>query len=194
MAGEGFDRLADLLAQILTELQQKTEPANSQIVVGAAAHDAVASGSPVLLGASAETMEDAAPANRVSADGDVGRLSMDRDGVVYVHPHGPQIWSYHEDSAGALTDATVHASPGAGLSLYVGTILISTGTATAMNVFLEEGATTVLGPYYLEATAGRGAPIHFNPPKKITAATALTVTTSAAISHSIDITGTIGPG
>lgn len=205
MPSEAFDRLADLNSQLLTELQQKTEPANTQNValtagtntnevVGDAAHDAVAAGNPVLLGASAETMEDAAPANRVSADGDVGRLSADRDGVLYIHPHGPQVWSYHENSSSALTDTTVHAAPAAGLSLYVTDIICSTGAATAMNIFFEEGATTVLGPWYLEAVAGRGLAIHFQTPKKITAATALTVTTSAAIAHSIEVLGFIAPG
>ena len=113
---------------------------------------------------------------------------------MFVHPHGPQIWSYHENSSSTLTDTSVHAAPGAGLSLYVGTIVVSTGAATALNIFFEEGASTVLGPYYLEATAGRGFTIQLNPPKKITANTALTVTTSAAIAHAIDVTGYVAQG
>lgn len=88
----------------------------------------------------------------------------------------------------------MHALPGAGLSLYVTDIKFSTGAATAFNIFFEEGAATVLGPWYLEAVAGRGAAITFQTPKKITANTALTVTTSAAIAHSIDVTGFIAPG
>lgn len=163
-------------------------------VVGDVAADAVAAGNPVLLGAQAETMADSAPGTRVSADLDAVTVAADRDGAIYTHPHGPQTWSYHENSSSALTDTEVHAAPAAGLSLYVGTVIFSTGAATAWNIFFEEGATTVLGPWYLEAVAGRGAPIVFNPPKKITAATALTVTTSAAIAHSIDITGTVAPG
>ena len=63
-----------------------------------------------------------------------------------------------------------------------------------MNVFFEEGASTVLGPYYLEAVAGRGLALHFITPKKITAATALTITTSAAIAHGIDVLGFIAAG
>jgi hypothetical protein len=103
------------------------------------------------------------------------------------------VWSYHSDGSSALTDAQVHASAGAGLSLYVTDIVCSTGAATAMNIFLEEGSTKVLGPYYLEATAGRGLHIQFKTPKKMTAATALTVTTSAAIAQCVDITGFIAP-
>lgn len=163
-------------------------------VVGDAAHDAAAAGNPLGVGGVSQSMDDTAPPNRVSAEGDATRLATSWDGAIFAHPHGPQIWSYHVNGSSALTDTQVHASPGAGLSLYVTDIVISSGAATAMNAFFEEGASTVLGPYYLEAVAGRGCAIHFATPKKITAATALTVTTSAAIAHSIDVTGFVAPG
>lgn len=166
---------------------------NTNEVVGDVAHDAVAAGNPVLVAASDETMADSAPSNRVSADGDASRLSS-TDGALYVIPTGPQTWSYHSNGSAALTDATVHAAPGVGLSLYVTDIVFSSGAATAINMFFEESTTTVLGPYYLEATAGRGMAVHFGTPKKITANTALTVTTSAAIAHSVDVTGFIARG
>lgn len=158
-------------------------------VVGSVAHDGITPGNPVVIAGSAQVMDDTAPPNRVSAESDVTRLATDLDGSVFVIPGGPQRWTYHENSSSALTDASVHAAPGAGLSLYVETIVVSTGAATAMNVFLEEGASTILGPWYLEATAGRGLVIIFPGGRKITANTALTITTSAAIAHSIDITG-----
>jgi hypothetical protein len=72
--------------------------------------------------------------------------------------------------------------------------VFSSGAATAINMFLEEGASTIAGPYYLEAVAGRGMAIQFNPPLKVTANTALTITTSAAIAHSVDITGFTAQG
>lgn len=162
-------------------------------VQGTAAHDAATAGNPVLAGGQMETMADSAPGTRAGTDGDAVKLAT-ADGALYVIPTGPQTWSYHEDSSSALTDATVHAAPGAGLSLYVTDIVCSTGAATALNIFFEESTTKVLGPYYLEAVAGRGLAIHFGTPKKITANTALTVTTSAAIAHSIDVTGFIAPG
>lgn len=169
---------------------------NTNEVVGDVAHGSAAAGNPVLTGGFAEAMADSAPGNRTNMSAsDVGRYVTDLDGVQFVHPHGPQIWSYHENSSSALTDTTVHASPGAGLSLYVTDIVCSTGAATALNIFFEEGTTTtVLGPYYLEAVAGRGFALHFITPKKITAATSLTVTTSGAIAHSIDVTGYVAPG
>ena len=166
---------------------------NTNEVVGDVAHDVPNAGNPVLVAASSETMADSAPSNRVSADADASRLSVS-DGALFVIPCGPQTWSYHENSSSALTDASVHGTPGAGLSLYVTDIVVSTGAATAFNIFFEEGAAAVLGPYYLEAVAGRGLALHFGTPKKITANTALTVTTSAAIAHSIDITGFVAPG
>ncbi len=148
---------------------------------------------PVSIGGQMETMADSAPLTRAGTDGDSNKLAT-TDGALFVIPTGPQAWSYHENSSSALTDASVHAAPGAGLSLYVTTIIVSTGAATALNVFFEEGATTVLGPYYLEAVAGRGLALTFQTPKKITANTALTITTSAAIAHGIDVTGFIAPG
>ena len=166
---------------------------NTNEVVGDVAHDAGIAGNPVLVCGAAQTMDDTAPPNRVSAESDATRVATDLDGGIFAHPPGPQVWSYHENSSSALTDTAVHAAPGVGLSLYVTDIVCSTGAATAMNIFFEEGASTVLGPYYLEAVAGRGVALHFQTPKKITANTALAVTTSAAIAHSIDVTGFTAP-
>ena len=73
-------------------------------------------------------------------------------------------------------------------------IVFSSGAATAINLFFEETATKVLGPYYLEAVAGRGCVLRFLTPKKITANTALTLTTSASIAHCVDVTGYTAQG
>ena len=167
---------------------------NTTEVVGDVAHSAGASGNPIMVAGAAQNGDDTAPPNRVDAEGDATRLATDWDGAVYVRPHGPQIWSYHANGSAALTDASVHAAPGSGLSLYVTSITVSSGAATAMNVFFEEGASIVLGPYYLEAVNGRGLHLTFPTPKKITANTALTVTTSAAIAHSVDVIGFTAQG
>jgi hypothetical protein len=162
--------------------------------VGDVAHSVAVAGNPVLIAGVAQAHDDTAPPNRVDAESDTTRLATDFDGAVFVRPHGPQVWTYHLNTSTAQTDASVHAAPGAGLSLYVGTIVFSSGAATAINMFLEEGASTVMGPYYLEATAGRGLCIQFNPPRKITVNTALTITTSASIAHAVDITGFTAQG
>lgn len=167
---------------------------NTNEVVGDVAHSIAAAGNPLGVGGISQDTDDTAPPNRVDAEGDATRLATDRDGSLFVRTHGPQVWTYHFNGSTAQTDATVHAAPGAGLSLYVGTITFSSGAATAINLFFEEGASTVIGPFYLEATAGRGMAVTFNPPRKITANTALTMTTSAAIAHSVDVTGFTAQG
>lgn len=167
---------------------------NTLEVVGDVAHDAAAAGNPVLVAGIAQDMDDTAPPNRVSAEADAVRLAMDRDGGIFVHPHGPQVWSYHVNGSSALTDTSVHAAPGANLSLYVTDVILSLGAATALNVFFEEGSTTVLGPFYLEAINGRSMHLRFATPKKITANTALTVTSSAAVAHSIEVLGFTAQG
>lgn len=167
---------------------------NTNEMVGDVAHSVAAAGNPLLICGISQDMDDTAPPNQVDAESDATRIAVDRDGAVFVRPFGPRVWSYHENSSSTLTDTTVKAAPGAGLSLYVTTIVVSTGSATAFNIFFEEGASTVLGPYYLEAVNGRGFVINFTTPKKITANTALTVTTSAAIAHAIDVTGFTAAG
>jgi len=102
-------------------------------------------------------------------------------------------WSYHADGTAALTDATVKAAPGAGLSIYLTDVVFSNGADTAKTIFFEEGSTKVLGPWDLPATLGTGMRVHLNTPKKITANTALTVTTSSATQHTVDVTGFVGP-
>lgn len=180
-------------SQRVTIASDNTAFSVNATATGNVAADSPTSGNPVQVAGQMETMADSAPGTRMSADGDVNRPAM-TDGAAYVITTGPQTWSYHEDSSSALTDASVHAAPGAGLSLYVQTIVVSLGAASALNVFFAEGASKVLGPYYLEAVNGRTLVINFTCPKKITANTALTVTTSAAVAHAIDVTGFTAPG
>jgi len=168
---------------------------NTLEVVGDAAHAATIAGNPVSIGGVSQDMDDTAPPNRTGVvEGEACRIATDFDGGLFAHPHGPQVWSYHADGTSALTDASVHADPGVGLSIYITDIVCSTGAATALNIFFEESTTKVLGPWYLEAVAGRGLSLHLQTPKKVTANTAVTVTTSAAIAHSVDVTGFIGQG
>ena len=159
-------------------------------VVGTVADDGTTPGAPVMVGGSMKNFDGTTP-GEVSAEDDVVRAIFDPNRRQYVNQVHPQFWSYHENSSSALTDAAVQAAPGVGKSIFVTDVVVSTGAATAMNVFFEEATTTVLGPYYLEAVAGRGLVIRFATPKQITANTALTITTSAAIAHGIDVTGFI---
>ena len=157
-------------------------------VSGDVAHDGVDAGEPVKVGGRADTTFQTAV-----ADGDRVNALFDVYGVQQVRGDHPNKWSYHENSSSALTDASVQAAPGAGLSVYITDIMLSNGAATALNLFIEEGASTVLGPYYLEAVVGRSLHVRFKTPKKGTANTAITVTTSAAVAHGLDILGFIAP-
>lgn len=160
----------------------------STTVVGSVADDAITPGDPVMIGGFAKNFDGTDPGN-VSAENDVARFITDLNRRHYVNTVHPQFWSYHSNGSTALTDASVKADPGDNYSIFVTDIIFSNGSTTAMNIFFEEGSTTVLGPYYLEAINGRGVHIKFETPKQITASTALTVTTSAATAHAVDVTG-----
>ena len=137
---------------------------------------------------------DGTPTEFSATDLDYSPISVDSFGTMSGSLYMPWAWTYHENSSSALTDTTVHASCGAGLFNYIDTMTVSTGSATALNVFIEDSTTTtILGPYYLEAVAGRGFSVNYLPGKKqTTAATLISITTSAAIAHGIDIQGHCG--
>lgn len=128
-------------------------------------------------------------------DGEYTVLATDNTGAVMVTGQHPTQWTYHENSSNALTDTTVHASCGTGMYNYIGTLTFSTGAATAASILIEDSTTTtILGPYYLEAVSGRGMSLNFNPPKKQTnSATLISVTTTGAIAHGLDIQGFCAP-
>jgi hypothetical protein len=164
-----------------------------------AAHDAAVSGNPVLLGAYAESPEDSdgnTSGNRVSADGDNTRILSNRYGVISDPcAMNPFRWAYHENSSSALTDTTVHASCGTGLYNYVCSVTASIGGATAFSLLIEDSTSaTILGPYYLEAISGRGFSVAYPGGRKQTnSATLLSVTTTGAVAHGIDVTGYCAP-
>lgn len=159
-------------------------------IAGSAAHDAAVSGNPVLVAGYAETPDDSAPANQVSAEGDATRLTTDRDGAVYTHPHPPRIWHVATEYTTQQTDTSVKATPGAGLSLYITDITINCNGA--VTVTLEEGTTTTKFKYYGSA-AGDGTNKQFIVPLKLAANTALTVTTSGAVTCFVGVNGYTAP-
>jgi hypothetical protein len=157
---------------------------------GVAAHDAAVSGNPLLVGAYAETPADSAPGNQVSADADTTRLSTDRDGALYTHPHPPRIWHVAAEQTTAQTDTSVKAAPGAGLSLYITDIYVA--AEGAVDITFEEGTTTAKFKYYAGGE-GDGVSKEFRVPIKLTANTALTVTTSVAVTVFYTVCGYTGP-
>jgi len=157
---------------------------------GGIAHDSADSGNPHKIGFKAYSPDGTTPGTAV-AEGDRTDAKADLDGRQLVNDEHPRWWSYHLDTSTAQTDTSVQAAPGAGFQIVITNIIVSTGSATAMNFFLEEGASKVFGPIYLEAVAGRGfcTPAGFK--KHITANTAVTITTSASIAQAVDIQGYI---
>lgn len=165
-----------------------TDSEGSVRILGNRAHDSADSGRPIKIGTIAYSPDGTTPGTAV-AELDRSDSKSDLDGRLFVNDEHPRFWSYHENSSSALTDTTVQSSPGAGFQTVITDIIVSTGAATALNFFLEEGASKIWGPIYLEAVAGRG--FVWKGKKHVTAATAVTITTSAAIAHSIEILGYI---
>lgn len=171
----------------LTQRVAIATDANAVTAVGTVADDSTTPGNPVMVGGMAVSPDGTDPGS--VAEADVVRFKTDLNRRILVNDEHPNHWSYHENSSNALTDQAVAADPGDGFQLVITEIDFSTGAATACNIFFEEGATTILGPFYLEAVAGRG--LFWRGKKFVTASTALTVTTSAAIAHGLDVRGFI---
>lgn len=158
-------------------------------VSGDVAHDSADAGEPVKVGFKAYSPDGTTPGTAV-AENDRTNAKADLDGIQYVNPWNPQNFSYHDDDVAAVTtDGTVKAAPGAGFAVFITDIIFSIGAATASSIFLEESTTKILGPYYLEAIAGRGMALHFHTPKRCTANTAILVTNTGSITFSVDILG-----
>ena len=149
------------------------------------AHDAADSGSPHKIGMKAYSPDGTTPGTAV-AEGDRTDAKSDLDGRLFVNTDSPLAKHAHLDGSSAYSDQSLVAAPGSGFQIVVKSINFSSGAATAINFFLEEGTTTkIFGPIYLEAVAGRGFTKDCHIP--LTANTALTVTSSASIAQSVDI-------
>lgn len=163
-------------------------------VQGNVAHDAaVSTNQPVAAAGVAETAEDSdanTSANRVSADADIVRLLADRYGALFVREGSPFQFSFTNKSAAQQTNTAIHAAPAAGLSIYITDIYFAANGA--VNVTVETATPTTLWAYYASG-AGDGASCGFRIPIKLAAATALQYDTSAAIEHTLVVTGYIAP-
>ena len=159
-------------------------------VEGPDAHDAATTENPVVVGGTAQDMDDSAPPNQVGTEGDSTRLATSRDGVIFAHPHGVRIWHVSTEHTSQETDTTIKSAPGASLSLYINSIVLTSNDA--VDVTVEESTTTLKWKYY-SGGKGDGAVATFTPPLKITANTLISVTTSAAISVTLVVSGYTAP-
>lgn len=163
---------------------------NTQEVVGDAADDAATAGNPVLIGGVAVETDGTDPTT-VSAEGDAAYLRTDRARRLLVNKSHPRGFFTSADYASAQTNATVQAAPGAGLSLYITDIIISNG-ATAGNITLLDGSGGTVKFEIYPAING-GVSISLNQPIRLTANTALCITSTTVTTHSVNVGGYIAP-
>jgi hypothetical protein len=127
----------------------------------------------------------------VSAEGDAALVRTDMNRILLVNQTHPRFWHVSADYASAQTNTSVKASPGASLSLYITDIQVSNG-ATAGNVTLLDGSGgTVL--YEVYPAINGGATLSLRSPIKLTAATALCITSTSVTTHSLFVSGYIAP-
>lgn len=125
----------------------------------------------------------------VSAEGDAAALRTDMNRLLIVNQTHPRFWHVSADYASAQTNVSVKAAPGAGLSLYITDLTISNG-ATAGNITLLDGSGgTVLYKIYPGITGGVDKQLRS--PIKLTANTALCLTSTSCTTHSIFVSGYI---
>jgi hypothetical protein len=185
-----LQRVAQRLTSILTALGTPFQAGGSIgntgfTAVGTIADDSPTPGAPITIGGLAKAPDGTDPGN-VSAEDKVARFIADLNRIQYVRTDNPRAGHKHLDGSTAYTDESIVADPGDGFQIIITNIIASTGAATAMNFFLEEGSTKIFGPIYLEAVAGRGfasGPIRL----PVTASTAVTLTSSQSIAQSFDI-------
>lgn len=143
----------------------------------------------VLAGIAVQT--DGTDPTAVSAEADVAALRTDMQRNLIVNQTHPRFWHVSADYAAAQTNTSVKAAPGASLSLYITDIMISNG-ATAGNVTLLDGSGgTVL--YEIYPAINGGVSQQLRSPIKLTANTALCITSTTVTTHSIFVSGYIGP-
>lgn len=159
-------------------------------VVGTVADDSTTPGAPVMIGGSAKETDGTDPGS-VSAEDDVARVITDRNRRLLVNTAHPNLWRASSDYASAQTNASIKTAPGASLSLYVTDIIVSNG-ATAGNITLLDGSGgTVLIELY--AAINGGAVVNLRTPIRLTANTALCITSTTVTTHSVTVTGYTAP-
>jgi hypothetical protein len=158
---------------------------NTLEVVGDVAHDAAASGNPVLIAARANANEPAV----VSADGDATHLWADLFGRIVTIPGHPNPEAPVHLNATASGNTTVIAAPGASVSLYIKKGSIHNSGSANIVALLQDGAggTTRWGAEL--AAEGGGSAFDFGERGwKLTANTLLNINLSGAGDVRLNVT------
>lgn len=153
---------------------------NTNEVVGDVAHDAVAAGNPLRVGAKAET---ALSGITLVADGDATDLYAGVDGVLIVRNHSNLEDVVQERTTNIDGASTAFASglaaPGVGIRLWITNVDLCNSSASFITVDLRDGAAGAV-LWTLPVPATGGVVKAFDPPLKLTANTALAFDASAA--------------
>lgn len=122
----------------------------------------------------------------VSAEGDAAALRTDMNRILLVNQTHPRGSTVSADYASAQTNVSVIAAPGASLSIYITDIMLSNG-ATAGNVTLLDGSGGTVKWEAYPAINGGAVLTGLRQPIKLTANTALCLTSTTVTTHSIFI-------
>jgi len=160
-------------------------------VSGDVAHDAADAGEPVKVGYKAVLFDGSAPPAAAVAENDRVNGIGDEYGRQYVNDVHPNYWEVSADYSAAQTNASIKVAPGAGLSLYITDISISNG-ATAGNITLLNGSGGAV-KYEIYPAINGGAVDNRRTPIKLSANTALVITSTTVTTHSVNISGFIAP-
>jgi len=161
------------------------------ICAGAVAHDSEDAGSPIKIGAKAVNMDGTEPGTAV-AEGDRANNICDTYGRLLCDMAHPNFWTTNTLTyTEAQTNTSLKAAPGAGLSLYITDIIISNGATAGIITILDgSGGTEKAGGYF---AVNGGMVCSFKTPIKLTADTALCLTSTSVTTHRVTINGYIAP-
>lgn len=162
----------------------------SQLVEGPTASDSPVAASPVTVGGRASV----AVPTAVSADNDVVNAWMDRLGSQIVRSPGEVAgWTYAADYAAAQTNTSLVSAPGAGLCLYVTDFVVTNDATAAITAKLLDGSggTNKSGTHKIPASGG--IVVNLRTPIKLTAATALCLTTVGVSNIAVFVAGYTAP-
>lgn len=147
----------------------------STLTGGAVAEDAATTSNPIIVGGIVRTA--VAPTTLVA--GDAARVTMSSGAAAVVFPYSvPDVTAPANLSLNSTTAVAIRAAGAAGVRNYLGALQVYNSSATAVDVIVLDGATE-LWRQTVNATSGRE--FQFPIPLRGTAATALNINLSAAV-------------
>lgn len=144
------------------------------------------------IAAGVAVQTDGTDPSAVSAEADAAALRTDMQRILLVNMTHPRGTTVSADYASAQTNTSVIAAPGSGLSIYITDIMCSNG-ATAGNVTLLDGSGGSVKWEAYPAINGGAVLSGLRQPIRLTANTALCITSTTVTTHSIFIGYYVAP-